>query len=111
MVKCAADLQRSTVQPQIVLDLLFVRWVQASDQGQRILTCSEIDGVHPQEGHGSECSASQIPIVPLDTILLHHVPSPSETAFCEDWRINSHQSPARQCQRTPHRHCANKKMR
>eukprot|EP00446_Apocalathium_sp_SHHI-4_P028396 CAMPEP_0177244446 /NCGR_PEP_ID=MMETSP0367-20130122/49907_1 /TAXON_ID=447022 ORGANISM="Scrippsiella hangoei-like, Strain SHHI-4" /NCGR_SAMPLE_ID=MMETSP0367 /ASSEMBLY_ACC=CAM_ASM_000362 /LENGTH=127 /DNA_ID=CAMNT_0018696253 /DNA_START=107 /DNA_END=490 /DNA_ORIENTATION=- len=73
----------AAVELEVVLDLLSARGVQGADQDLCLLACTVVHGVHPEQRHSREADASKVPIVPLHTILVHHVPAPREAALRE----------------------------
>merc|ERR1719436_1603194 len=78
----------SAVELEVVFDLLGAHGVEAPDEGHCLLACPVVHGVHPQERHTCERDASEVPVVPFDAVLIHHVPAPCEPASCKDWWLD-----------------------
>merc|ERR1711862_410242 len=76
----------SAIHPQIVLDLLPAHWVQSTDERLGLFAGAIIHRVHPSQRHSGKTNASEIPVVPFDSVLVHHVGATSEAALGELWQ-------------------------
>eukprot|EP00409_Alexandrium_fundyense_P001681 CAMPEP_0185904810 /NCGR_PEP_ID=MMETSP0196C-20130402/4078_1 /TAXON_ID=2932 /ORGANISM="Alexandrium fundyense, Strain CCMP1719" /LENGTH=81 /DNA_ID=CAMNT_0028624203 /DNA_START=70 /DNA_END=312 /DNA_ORIENTATION=- len=61
------------IQLEVILHFLNAHWIQGADEGLDLLACPVVHGVHPDKRHASVAYAREVPVVPLDAILLHHV--------------------------------------
>merc|ERR1719330_496475 len=100
----AKERASTAVEPEVVLDLLGTHWVQGAGQSQSVFARAVIDSVHPRKRHCCEENTSQVPIVPLHTVLVHHVPAACKAALGEHGRLDIHHRSTGQLQCPTHRH-------